>query len=163
MNHGLNRAHLLAVLLCVVPCAAIAANLSPVQKEIATAKIHATVAAHAESLKMAQLHLHHVINCMVGEHGSGYSAAAEALAAVPCTGLGKGAIADSSGDPPQCTASWKAHCVPRKLVPRRIHCHASKKTPPGYLRSSTRPNRRSQSQVFKECSGDFSDNLMPPG
>lgn len=100
MNHGLNRAHLLAVLLCVVPCAAIAANLSPVQKEIATAKIHATVAAHAESLKMAQLHLHHVINCMVGEHGSGYSAAAEALAAVPCTGLGKGAIADSSGDPP---------------------------------------------------------------
>lgn len=99
MNHGLNRAHLLAVLLCVVPCAAIAANLSPVQKEIATAKIHATVAAHAESLKMAQLHLHHVINCMVGEHGSGYSAAAEALAAVPCTGLGKGAIADSRADP----------------------------------------------------------------
>lgn len=101
MNHGLCRARLLATLLCVLPCAAIAATLSPVQKEIAAAKIHATVAVHADSLKMAQLHLHHVINCMVGEHGDGYSAAAEALAAVPCTGpgLGDGAVADSKSDP----------------------------------------------------------------
>lgn len=88
-------------LLLVLPCAAIAATTSPLQKEIAAAKIHAQVAAHADSLKMVQLHLHHVINCMVGARGNDYSAAAEALAAVPCTGpgLGNGAAADSSADP----------------------------------------------------------------
>lgn len=101
MNHGLHKISLLALLIGVVPCAAIAATTSPLQKEIAAAKIHATVAAHAGSLKMAQLHLQHVINCMVGAEGRDYSAAAEALAAVPCTGpgLGNGAVADSSADP----------------------------------------------------------------
>lgn len=92
--------------LCLIPVAlalatgiALAAGPSMAQKEIATAKIHATVASKINALTGVHLHLHHVVNCLVGPHGAGYSAKAEALSAYHCNDLGNGAIADSRADP----------------------------------------------------------------
>lgn len=77
---------------------AVAAPASHAGREIATAKVHATVAAQVDTINGAQLHLHHVVNCLVGPHGSGWDAAAEAMSENHCTGLGNGAIADSAHD-----------------------------------------------------------------
>ncbi|MGH8278385.1 MAG: hypothetical protein ACRETQ_02305 [Gammaproteobacteria bacterium] len=99
MNRLVRKLRFVPLLLCAVSIAAIGAAVSPLQKEIATAKIHAEVVAHADSLKTAHLHLHHVINCLVGADGHGYSAAAEAVSAAPCKGLGNGAVADSASNP----------------------------------------------------------------
>lgn len=66
--------------------------------EIATAQIHAHVAYKIGSVAGAHLHLHHVVNCLVGVNGTGYDAAAERLSANPCKGLGDGALPDSASD-----------------------------------------------------------------
>lgn len=99
MNRIARLLRLSPLLLCAVSVAAMAATVSPLQKEITNARIHAQVVAHADSLSMAQLHLHHVINCLVGAQGVGYSAAAEALSAASCKNLGHGAVADSASNP----------------------------------------------------------------
>ncbi|MGH8111570.1 MAG: hypothetical protein ACREPF_03040 [Rhodanobacteraceae bacterium] len=83
----------------LIACAAIAAPANPAQREIATARIHATVATQIDNIQGVHLHLHHVINCLVGPHGNGWDAAAEAVSENHCTGLGHGAIADSNNDP----------------------------------------------------------------
>ena len=41
---------------------------------------------------MAQMHLHHTLNCLVGPAGKGY----DATVANPCKDQGKGAIPDTS-------------------------------------------------------------------
>lgn len=64
-------------------------------KEIATAIIHANVASQITNLDGVHLHLHHVLNCVLGPHSSQYSAAAEKLSAYKCVGLGNGALPDS--------------------------------------------------------------------
>lgn len=64
-------------------------------KEIATAIIHANVASKVDSLDGVHLHLHHVLNCVVGPRSKQYSAAAEKLSANKCVGLGNGALPDS--------------------------------------------------------------------
>ncbi|HEX7325245.1 MAG TPA: hypothetical protein VF292_07815 [Rhodanobacteraceae bacterium] len=64
-------------------------------KEIATALIHANVASKVDSLSGVHLHLHHVLNCVLGPHSKQYSAAAEKLSAYKCVGLGNGALPDS--------------------------------------------------------------------
>lgn len=89
----------LAPLAILVACSATAEPASPAQKEIATAKVHATIATQIDTLEGVHLHLHHVINCLVGPHGSGYSAAAEAESENHCNDLGNGAIADSKNAP----------------------------------------------------------------
>lgn len=77
---------------------AVAAPAGNADREIATAKVHATVATQIDTVAGAQLHLHHAVNCLVGPHGSGWDAAAEAKSENHCTGLGNGAIADSGHD-----------------------------------------------------------------
>lgn len=77
---------------------AVAAPAGNADREIATAKVHATVATQIDTVAGAQMHLHHVVNCMVGPHGSGWDADAEAMSENHCTGLGNGAIADSARD-----------------------------------------------------------------
>lgn len=64
-------------------------------KEIATAIIHANVASQITNLDGVHLHLHHVLNCVLGPHSEQYSAAAEKLSAYKCVGLGDGALPDS--------------------------------------------------------------------
>ena len=51
-----------------------AAADTDVAKEIATAQAHAGFAAAGTDLKTVQMHLHHVVNCIVGPKGKGYDA-----------------------------------------------------------------------------------------
>src|SRR5262252_8785283 len=60
-------------------------------KEVATAAQHAGLAAKAADMKATQMHLHHVVNCLVGSGGQGY----DANEANPCKDQGAGAIPDT--------------------------------------------------------------------
>ncbi len=79
---------LCAGLFTVLPLAAHA----DLANEISTAADHAKLSTQAPTLKVAQLHLHHTLNCLVGAKGHGY----DAKAGDPCSGMGKGAIADAT-------------------------------------------------------------------
>lgn len=59
-------------------------------QEIATAAAHAQMAAAAPDKSMADMHLHHVINCLVGTSDKRF----DAKAGDPCKGMGDGAIND---------------------------------------------------------------------
>jgi hypothetical protein len=60
-------------------------------KEISTAATHAGLAAKATDMKGTQMHLHHVVNCLVGPKGKGFDAAP----GNPCKDQGSGAIPDT--------------------------------------------------------------------
>jgi len=60
------------------------------QKEISTAITHAGYAEKVTTVDKVHLHLHHVINCLVGTNGVGF----DAKAGDPCIGMGNGAIKD---------------------------------------------------------------------
>lgn len=60
--------------------------------EIATAIKHAGYAAKSTNLKHVDLHLHHVVNCLVGPQGGGF----DKMAGDPCKGMGMGALADDA-------------------------------------------------------------------
>ena len=59
--------------------------------EISTALTHARMAAAGTDLKTVDMHLHHVVNCLVGPKGTGY----DASAGDPCQGMGDGALHDT--------------------------------------------------------------------
>ena len=59
--------------------------------ERATAAQHAGLAVQSTDLAMTQMHLHHVVNCLVGPTGKGFDAAA----GNPCKDQGTGAISDT--------------------------------------------------------------------
>lgn len=61
------------------------------QKEIETAIQHAQFAAKMSTVDQTHLHLHHVVNCLVGPDGKGF----DAKAGNPCKGQGNGAINDA--------------------------------------------------------------------
>jgi len=61
-------------------------------KEIDTAITHAGYAEKMTTVNKVHLHLHHVINCLVGTHGVGF----DAKAGDPCMGMGNGAIHDDN-------------------------------------------------------------------
>jgi hypothetical protein len=63
-----------------------------VSKEVSTAAQHAQLAASAKDMKTTQMHLHHVVNCLVGPQGQGF----EASFGNPCNGQGSGAIPDTT-------------------------------------------------------------------
>ena len=65
-----------------------------VSKQASTASAHAGMALGAQDLKAAQMHLQHVINCLVGPSGEGF----DADAGNPCKGMGDGALVDAKGD-----------------------------------------------------------------
>ncbi len=60
-------------------------------KEMATAATHAGLAAKSTDMKMTQMHLQHVVNCLVGPKGKGF----DATPGNPCKDQGNGAIADT--------------------------------------------------------------------
>lgn len=78
-----------ACILLIAPVAALAADNPGL--EVSTAAAHADMASTAPSLGVAQMHFHHVINCLVGNEGKGYDAKAED----PCAGMGTGALNDT--------------------------------------------------------------------
>lgn len=99
-THHANRlVWLMPLAAAVLATTAAAAPADHAAREIATAKVHANVATQIDTVAGAQMHLHHVINCLVGPHGNGYSAAAEAKSENHCDDLGNGAIADSAHTP----------------------------------------------------------------
>ena len=61
-----------------------------VNKEVSTAAQHAGFAVSSKDLKTTQMHLHHVVNCLVGPQGEGFDAS------YPCNGQGSGAISDTT-------------------------------------------------------------------
>ena len=69
-----------------------AAQQADVGKEVSTAANHAGLAAKATDLKGTQMHLQHVVNCLVGPKGTGF----KQEGGNPCNGQGNGAITDTS-------------------------------------------------------------------
>lgn len=63
-------------------------------QEAATAAQHAGMAAGSADIKMVHMHLHHVVNCIVGPTGDGFDKAA----GNPCDGKGNGALMDGGAD-----------------------------------------------------------------
>jgi hypothetical protein len=74
-----------AALLATPAFADAAAELSPAQT-------HAGMAATQADIAMAQKHLQHAVNCLVGPSGTGFDAAA----GNPCAKAGNGAIPDTT-------------------------------------------------------------------
>lgn len=62
------------------------------QQEINKALLHADFLIKANTLNHMHMHMHHILNCMVGEHGKGFNA----HYMNPCKGLGNGAINDET-------------------------------------------------------------------
>jgi len=60
-------------------------------KEVSTAATHDGLAAKATDMKGTQMHLQHVVNCLVGPKGKGFDAAP----GNPCKDQGNGAISDT--------------------------------------------------------------------
>ncbi len=92
MSKRLCLSFLLSVLIgfspLLTPVARASTNL---RAEIQVAAIHAGLAVEMHALAQTHLHLHHVINCLVGPNGRQF----DPRAGNPCHGLGKGAIPDS--------------------------------------------------------------------
>ena len=61
-------------------------------KEVSAAAQHAGFAASSKDMKATQMHLHHVVNCLVGPQGEGF----DASFGNPCSGQGSGAISDTT-------------------------------------------------------------------
>lgn len=93
MQHVLSS--LGAALIGAALCCTAAAATSGGEREIAAAIVHATAATKVDTTAGVTLHLHHVINCLVGPQGGLFDAKAEALSENPCHDLGHGALADA--------------------------------------------------------------------
>ena len=59
--------------------------------EVTTAAAHAGFAVAAKDMVTTQMHLHHVVNCLVGPKGTGFDPGV----ANPCKDQGNGAIPDT--------------------------------------------------------------------
>jgi hypothetical protein len=75
-------------------CAALIATpaFADLAGELSTAQTHAGMASTQTDIAMAQKHLQHAVNCLVGPSGAGFDAAA----GNPCGKAGAGAIPDST-------------------------------------------------------------------
>lgn len=90
-----------------------------VQEEIRTALTHAGFASKYDTLKEVDLHLHHVLNCLVGSKDSRFDAAA----GNPCQGQGNGVIADlssSGGKDAVYEARWAARIAEEALTMKTL-------------------------------------------
>lgn len=63
-------------------------------QEVETASVHAGLAAGASDIDGVHMHLHHVVNCLVGPDGEGF----DADQMNPCQDQGDGAIPDTTDD-----------------------------------------------------------------
>ena len=69
---------------------AVPANAADVKSEVVNAQTHAELAAKASDIDGVHMHLHHVVNCLVGPAGTGF----DAKQMNPCANSGNGAIPD---------------------------------------------------------------------
>jgi hypothetical protein len=79
----------------IASCAALllpTAALADVSAELTVASQHAGFASKAPAIDAVHMHLHHVVNCLVGPSGTGF----DATNANPCAKAGNGAIPDAS-------------------------------------------------------------------
>ena len=76
--------------ICLLLAAPFSLAAGSAAQEIATAAAHAQMAAAASDKATADMHLHHVINCLVGPSDKRF----DAKAGDPCKGMGDGAIND---------------------------------------------------------------------
>jgi len=83
----------IAILGFALALPAFAAPSPEAHKEIGTAAQHAEFAVKGKNIDAVHQHLHHVINCIVGNGGTGFDGAA----GNPCNNMGKGALSDASG------------------------------------------------------------------
>jgi hypothetical protein len=75
-----------------------------VAKQMATAEAHAGFAVKAADLAGVQMHLHHVVNCIVGPSGTGF----DATPGNPCKDQGSGIMPDFKGTDAKRSALQKA-------------------------------------------------------
>lgn len=80
-----------AALALVFSSLAFAAEAAP---EVATAEMHAGLAAAATDIESVHMHLHHAVNCLVGPDGAGF----DSKQMNPCTDMGKSAIPDTTDE-----------------------------------------------------------------
>jgi hypothetical protein len=78
----------------VLAFSTVSANAADLPKELTTAITHAGLASGSSDLKTVQVHLHHVVNCLVGPNGAGFDAGQ----ANPCKDQGDGAIPDAPAE-----------------------------------------------------------------
>jgi hypothetical protein len=81
-----------AVLAIGFGLAGASAALADAASETVTAATHAELAAGASDLNGIHTHLHHTLNCLVGQGGNGF----DAKQMNPCAESGKGAIPDTT-------------------------------------------------------------------
>jgi hypothetical protein len=84
----------IALLAAAALTASLAATpaLADAAQEASIAATHAGLAAKNGMLNGVQMHLHHALNCLVGENGPGY----DKTQANPCAKAGTGAIPDET-------------------------------------------------------------------
>src|SRR6185437_15614811 len=103
---------LMALLGTLLLSSAALAQGGDVAKELAAASKHAELSASSQSVPVATMHLHHVINCLVGPHGDGFDAAA----GNPCKGMGDGAVRDSASQSEMHSKAVHALAIARRGV-----------------------------------------------
>jgi hypothetical protein len=77
---------------CVAALALPTVAFADVDAQIVVAANHAGMASKAEAIDTIHLHLHHVVNCLVGKDGKGYDAGS----GNPCAKAGAGLIPEGS-------------------------------------------------------------------
>lgn len=90
--------------LLIASCVALAlptAAFADVAAQLTVADQHAGFAAKAANIDQVHMHLHHVLNCLVGPGGKGFDAGQ----ANPCAKAGNGAV-------PEADAAVKAKLTP---------------------------------------------------
>jgi hypothetical protein len=79
---------------CALPVAAFisTAAVADVSAQLVVAANHAGFAAKADNVATVHMHLHHVVNCLVGPTGKGFDVGS----GNPCAKAGNGAIPEAS-------------------------------------------------------------------
>lgn len=72
--------------------------------ELKTATAHAKMAAQSAGLEGVQMHLHHVVNCLVGPDGDAF----DGSAGNPCKGQGNGVLNDMASHKSQVESALDA-------------------------------------------------------
>ena len=114
MNRALVWGMMVSVLIAFGSRPAPAATMG-MGEEVKTAITHAGFAEKYDTMKVVSMHLHHVINCLVGTGDPMF----DKMAGNPCQGQGKGIMPDIKGamgeDQEYHVAWWLAHLADQAI------------------------------------------------